>query len=71
MKIYVASLNLWVTAWVLDSTPLVLSVNDLVENHGYEFRWKKTLQKKAELRKGTRQIKLPVKLGVPCLPVKT
>ena len=71
VKIFVRRLGLWVVAWVLEATPLVLSVDDLVDNHGFEFDWKKKAgQSRATLSSGGRKINLPIRLGVPCLPAR-
>ena len=71
VKIFIRRLNIWVVAWVLESTPLVLSVDDLVENHGFEFEWKKKAgRNRAVLSSEGRKFDLPIRLGVPCLPAK-
>jgi hypothetical protein len=55
-------------AWVLDDTPLVISIDDLVENFAFKFYMMKVRKETvALLMKGSKKIKLPVIQGVPVL----
>lgn len=68
VKIYVQGLDVWLMAWVLEETPLVISINSLIEEHSYEFTMKRHRDKTtAFLKKGSKKIALPVILGVPVL----
>ena len=61
-------LNTYVDAWVLEGTLLVLSVDKLVEENGFDLAWKSTT-KKATLTKNGRTHSLTIQQGVPLLPV--
>ena len=68
VRIYVKGLGIYVTAWVLEDTPLVLSLNALAEEHGFDFRL--GLRKGracAWLINGARKTNLPIMMGVPLL----
>ena len=66
VKIYIRLLDIWVQAWVLEETPLVISVDDIVKNHDWEFGMKNVRGKTfALLSKGSKRIKLSVNQGVP------
>ena len=70
VRIYIRELDTWLLAWVLEETPLVISVDDLVKNHNYEFKMKKLQGKSvAWLTKGSKKIRLPIVQGVPVLQV--
>ena len=60
-------LNIRTEAWILENTPLVLSVNKLVRDHGCEFAWKRPHV--AQLQRGSKRIALQVAQGVPVLRV--
>jgi len=68
VKMWVEALGMWLMAWVLPKTPLVLGLHDLVENHGFDFTFRNVKGKAmAFLSKGSKKKELPVKSGFPVL----
>ena len=66
-RVHIKHLNTHVDAWVLEDTPLVLSVDKLVEENGFDFVWKASTRK-AMLTKNGRAHTLTIQQGVPLLP---
>ena len=56
-----------VDAWVLDDTPLVLSVGKLVDENQFDFHWNQ-LSRKATLIRNRQKFSLTTQRGVPLLP---
>ena len=68
VKIYIRGIDVWLTAWVLEETPLVISINGLVEEYGFNFKMQQIRGKsKATLTKGNQGFRLSVVQGVPVL----
>jgi hypothetical protein len=61
----IQELGIRVEAWVLEDTPLVLSLENLIKEHGCDFGWSNLDVKRAWLKKGTKTIELPICQGVP------
>ena len=66
-RVHIKHLNTYVDAWVLDDTPLVLSVDKLVEENGFDFAWKASTRK-ATLTKHGKTHTLTIQQGPPLPP---
>ena len=67
-KVYIKHLGASVEAWVLDDSPLVLSVDKLVAENGFDFAWKASTRK-AVLSKNGQNHTLTIAQGVPLLAI--
>ena len=67
-RIHIRQLDIWVVAWVLEESPLILSVGKLVEQNGFDFAWKHSTRK-AFLTKDGKQHILKISNGVLMLAV--
>ena len=68
-RVLVKELNLKVDAWVLDDTPLVLSMGKLVNENQCDFGWNHSTRK-ASLTHGGKTFNLKTHRGVPLLPAE-
>ena len=67
-RVFIRLLNIKVDAWVLDDTPLLLSMGKLVTEHGCDFGWRRKSQT-ATLTKDGKTLQLTTQRGVPILPI--
>ena len=68
-RVFIKHLNLKVDAWVLEDTPLVLSVGRLVDGNQCDFRWNHATRK-ASLIRGGKNFNLTTQCGVPLLAIE-
>ena len=67
VMVYIPMLDADVEAWILEDTPLVLGLRNLIKEHGCRFTW--ACADKARLRRGAKSVELPVMQGVPVLKI--
>ena len=68
-QVFLKHLGINIIAWVLDSTPNLLSVGQLIEDHGYDFSWDHR-SKRATLTKDGKRTVLGIMNNVPHLPIR-
>ena len=69
LDVKIKELGIIVECWILENTPLVLSVAGLVQDHDCEFLWWKSRPDVAELKRGGKTTFLPIVQGTPALLV--
>ena len=67
-RVHIKQLGIWVEAWVLENSPLVLSASKLIEENGFDLAWKNATRK-ATLTKNGKRHALTISQGVPLLAV--
>ena len=68
-QVFLKHLGINIIAWVLDNTPNLLSVGQLIEDHGYDFFWDHRF-KRATLTKDGKRTVLGIMNNVPHLPIR-